>query len=228
MMWTAFLLGIGGSLHCAGMCSPLILSVTTQSRRGWNNRLVYNVGRIGTYGLLGLLVASVGALMNLAAYQHIFTISLGALLVLIGLGTISSLRIPVLTHVVTKLIHFIKVRFVSLLARKNYAAVFFMGMLNGLLPCGLTYTVLSFTLTLTSGWEGFLFMAVFGLGTFPVMMGLPMVLQYMTKYVRVSAARLTTVAMISVGVLLITRTLLVHQHTLPASIVKVEEPVVCR
>jgi uncharacterized protein len=228
MMWTAFLLGLGGSLHCAGMCSPLVMSVSKQSKKGWGNRLVYNVGRIGTYAVLGLFVASIGALVNLAVYQHVLTVVLGALLILIGLGTVSSLRIPLLTTVVNKFLFFIKVRFASLLHQKNYAGLFLMGVLNGLLPCGLTYTVLSFTLTLASAWEGFLFMAVFGLGTFPVMMALPIVLQYISRYVTISAARITTVAMISVGVLLISRTLIVHQHPLPATIVKAEEPIICR
>lgn len=230
MMWTALLMGMGGSLHCAGMCSPLALSVTTFNKRVLVNRLLYNSGRIFVYGLMGSVVASIGSLFDFAAFQNVLSISLGTLLILIGVGTISSVRIPLLTSLVNRLVLFIKKRFSSLMQRKNYGALWLMGMLNGILPCGLTYLTVSYTLTLNSALEGFLFMSLFGLGTFPVMIGLPYVVQFIGKYVRVSFSRLTTILMISVGVLLIGRTLLTHthHHPLDAQPVSISEPVICK
>lgn len=228
MMWTALLMGMGGSLHCAGMCSPLALSVTTFNKRVLLNRLLYNSGRIFVYGLMGAVVASVGSLFDFAAFQNILSISLGTLLILIGVGTLSTVRIPVLTTLVNRLVLFIKKRFSFLMQRKNYGALWFMGMLNGILPCGLTYLTVSYTLTLNSAFEGFLFMILFGLGTFPVMIGLPYVVQFIGKYVRVSFSRLTTILMISVGVLLIGRTLLTHQHPVDAQNLLISEPVICK
>lgn len=228
MMWTALLMGMGGSLHCAGMCSPLALSVTTFNKRVLVNRILYNSGRIFVYGLMGAVVASVGSLFNFSAFQNIVSISLGILLILIGVGTLSTVRIPVLTTLVNRLVLFIKKRFSSLMQRKNYGALWFMGMLNGILPCGLTYLTVSYTLTLNSALEGFLFMIVFGLGTFPVMIGLPYVVQFIGKYVHVSFSRLTTILMISVGVLLIGRTLLPHHHPIDVQPISISEPVICK
>lgn len=229
MMWTALFMGMGGSLHCAGMCSPLALSVTTFNKRVFLNRLLYNSGRIFVYGVMGAFVASVGSLINFSAFQNVLSIALGTLLILIGVGTLSTLRIPLLTTLVNRLVLFIKRRFSYLMQRKNYGALWLMGMLNGILPCGLTYLTVSYTLTLNSALEGFLFMIVFGLGTFPVMIGLPYVMQFIGKYVRVSFSRLTTILTISVGVLLIGRVVLTHQHPVDAQHVSItQEHVICK
>lgn len=228
MMWTALLMGLGGSLHCAGMCSPLALSVTVFSRNVVINRLLYNGGRIFIYGLLGAIVATFGSLFHFDAFQTILSVSMGALLILIGLGTISNVHIPIFTKSINKLILFIKKHFATLMKHKNYSGLVFMGMLNGLLPCGLTYLTLSYTLTLDSTMEGFLFMLVFGLGTFPVMVGLPFVIQFINRYLRIKVAKLTTVMMIGLGVLLIGRTLLVHNHPESHPTVSVREAELCR
>lgn len=228
MMWTALLMGIGGSLHCAGMCSPLALSVTVFNKRVFLNRLVYNSGRIFVYGVMGALVASIGMLIDFSAFQNVLSAVLGTLLILVGVGTISTVRIPILTALVNRLVFFIKSRFSSLLQQKNYGALLFMGMLNGLLPCGLTYITLAYTLTVPSATDGFLFMIFFGLGTFPVMIGLPYVAQFVVKYVRIPFSKLTTIMMISLGVLLIGRIFLVHQHPVNTEQISISDPVICK
>lgn len=228
MMWTALLMGIGGSLHCAGMCSPLALSVTVFNKRVFLNRLLYNSGRIFVYGVMGALVASAGMLIDFSAFQNVLSVTMGALLILIGVGTISSIRIPILTSLVNRLVLFIKSRFSSLIKQKNYGALWLMGMLNGILPCGLTYITVAYTLTLSSAIDGFLFMIFFGLGTFPVMIGLPYVAQFIAKYVRISFSKLTTIMMISMGVLLIGRIFLVHQHPLNTEQISISDPVICK
>lgn len=228
MMWTALLMGLGGSLHCAGMCSPLALSVTAFSKNVVINRLLYNSGRIFLYGLLGAVVATFGSLFHFAAFQTMLSVSMGTVLILVGLGTISNVHIPILTKGINKLILFIKKHFATLMKKKNYSGLIFMGMLNGLLPCGLTYLTLSYTLTLDSTMEGFLFMLVFGLGTFPVMVGLPFVVQFINRYLHIKVAKLTTVMMIGLGLLLIGRTLLVHNHQESHPTVSVREAELCR
>lgn len=229
MIEMALLLGLGGSLHCAGMCSPLALSVTVFCKHVFLNRLLYNVGRILVYGFMGILVALIGSFLDFSAYQNIFSIGLGALLIFMGLGSVSSFRIPYLTKGVAKLIALLKSKFSYLLKNKNYRSIFFMGMLNGLLPCGLTYLTLIYTLTLDSAQHGFWFMILFGLGTFPVMIGLPYVLHFITRYFSISTQKLTTIMMISVGLLLISRTMLTHEHAShPLEVSSSGDPVICR
>jgi sulfite exporter TauE/SafE len=53
-MWTAIVLGLAGSLHCAGMCSPLAMAVTAR-KPFMLHKVVYNTGRVLIYGLLGVV-----------------------------------------------------------------------------------------------------------------------------------------------------------------------------
>src|ERR1700752_4598394 len=72
-LWTAFLLGLFGSLHCAGMCGPLALALPGYPNTGLRfllNRLAYNLGRISTYALLGGLFGLAGRGLALAGLQR--------------------------------------------------------------------------------------------------------------------------------------------------------------
>src|SRR6266542_436098 len=78
-LWTGFLLGLVGSLHCAGMCGPLILVLpaTGNSRTSFLcGRVAYQVGRVLTYGLLGAGFGLVGESLAFAGFQR--WVSLGA------------------------------------------------------------------------------------------------------------------------------------------------------
>ncbi|GCC53479.1 sulfite exporter TauE/SafE family protein [Chryseotalea sanaruensis] len=227
MIWTALLLGIGGSLHCAGMCSPLALAVTSFNRQLLFNRFVYNTGRILVYGTFGALVATFGSLFNFQAIQTYVSIILGVLLILLGIGTLSSLRIPLLSTLINKVSLIVKSKFANQLKKKNTASLFILGTLNGILPCGLTYLALSYTLTLDTPAEGFLFMLLFGLGTFPVMIGMPYVLKFIGGYIKINYSKLTTVMMIGLGVLLIGRTMHAHHHAGLQEPLSVSTPAVC-
>jgi sulfite exporter TauE/SafE len=227
MIWTALLLGIGGSLHCAGMCSPLALAVTSFNRQLLFNRFVYNTGRILVYGSFGALVATFGSLFNFQAIQTYVSIILGVLLILLGVGTLSSLRIPLLSTLINKVSLIVKSKFANQLKKKNTASLFILGTLNGILPCGLTYLALSYTLTLDTPAEGFLFMLLFGLGTFPVMIGMPYVLKFIGGYIKINYSKLTTVMMIGLGVLLIGRTMHSHHRAGLQEPLSVSTPAVC-
>jgi len=227
MIWTALLLGIGGSLHCAGMCSPLALAVTSFNKQLLFNRFVYNTGRILVYGSFGALVATFGSLFNFQAIQIYLSIALGVLLILLGIGSISSIRIPLLSTFINKISLMIKSKFSKQLKKKNTVSLFILGVLNGILPCGLTYLALSYTLTLNTPAEGFLFMLLFGLGTFPVMIGMPYLLKFIGSFVKINYSKLTTVMMIGLGVLLIGRTMHAHHRAGLQEPLSVSTPVVC-
>src|SRR6266853_4473242 len=83
--WTAFILGLVGSLHCAGMCGPLALalSVAGNTLTGFVlGRLAYNLGRIITYSLLGVLFGLSGHALMLSGFQRWTSIGLGLALLL--------------------------------------------------------------------------------------------------------------------------------------------------
>lgn len=171
MWYTAAILGLAGSLHCVGMCSPLMLAVARVQPFA-ATKVVYNTGRVLVYSLLGALAASAGSVFNLSAYQQVIALVLGIGLLLIAIGWWRKIQVPGISAGAQWLTTQIKKPFAHFLARKSYGATFVLGMLNGLLPCGLTLMALTYTFVLPAAREGALFMILFGLGTWPVMVGL--------------------------------------------------------
>lgn len=211
MFYTAIIMGLAGSLHCAGMCSPLAMAIA-KANPFMLSRVVYNVGRIFTYGLLGALVAAAGSLVQLAPYQMAVSLTLGALFILLGFSGISRVRIPVVSAGMERMTSWLKRLFGAALQSKSSMATFALGMLNGLLPCGLTYLALSACLILPNTQEGFLFMLFFGLGTWPVMIGMTWILNIGFIKRALNLGRLSRVALIFVGCLLVGRVWMTHQH----------------
>jgi len=213
MNWiTALAIGFAGSLHCLAMCSPLAMAVTNLRSPAFINRVVYNAGRILCYGLLGILVSSFGSLFQFSGFQNAITIALGSALVIIGMAGIRYIRIPYLSTAIQQLSLFLKGSFARFLKGKNPLSMILLGMLNGLLPCGLTYLALTYCLTLSNGLEGFTFMLAFGAGTLPVMLGLTSVVQTLMTRLQWRSQTLTTIAMIAIGALLMSRGVFVHYH----------------
>ena len=76
MVLTALIMGLTGSLHCVGMCSPLAMAVGNMNTRAFLNRVIYNAGRIVTYGVLGLGIAGVGLALPISKFQNLVSILL--------------------------------------------------------------------------------------------------------------------------------------------------------
>src|SRR5688572_6998809 len=157
MIWTALIIGFAGSLHCLGMCSPLAMAVTNLSPSIILNRLLYNLGRIITYGIMGAAIATIGMGFPLIKYQNLLSIVLGASLLVIGLTGVSAVRIPLVSKGLGGFSMFLKETFSKFLQRRSYGATFLLGSLNGVLPCGLSFLALTYCLTLAGPADGFIF-----------------------------------------------------------------------
>lgn len=212
MIWTAFLIGLAGSLHCVGMCSPLAIAVSGMSRTVVLNRTLYNAGRVLVYGVLGAAVGAFGALAGLTEYQTLLSAGLGMVLVLLGFSGVSVIRIPGITHLLQRFTSWLKERFAGSVKAKTWWSLLLMGGINGLLPCGLTYFALTYCITLPNASEGFLFMTAFGLGTLPVMIGLTAFLQWLTARLKWRIHRVSAIIMIALGALLLVRSAYFVQH----------------
>jgi uncharacterized protein len=215
MLLTALLLGLTGSLHCLGMCSPLVMAVT-HHRPFLRNRILYNIGRVIAYMVFGVVAGSIGVLLDFSGVQKIFSLIAGLILIVLGVTGSSQVRIPFLTRGLHKATLWVKNKFSSMLAVRNNSTMLAMGFLNGLLPCGLTYIAIAFCLALNM-MEGALFMLVFGLATWPVMLGAPSLLAKVIQRLKVSFRIVTAVIMIITGLLLVVRSYVVEPH-LPAVI----------
>ncbi len=208
-MWaTALILGFAGSMHCMGMCAPLVIAVT--NAKSVFSRLIYNTGRVLTYGIMGAIVAGAGMILPLHRYQNALSIALGIALLVIGLGGFRSIRIPILTRYIHGLTIRLKSLFGHYLTRNTRGSIFILGVLNGMLPCGLTLIALTWCVTLKGPLDGLNFMLLFGVGTAPVMLGLTGVLPFLVKKTRWSLQKLTTSMLIASGFLLIARVFIVH------------------
>ncbi len=177
MIWQVMIagltLGATGSLHCVGMCGPLSLALPTQHMSAAGkiiSLLLYQVGRVITYTMIGLLVGLVGRSIYFAGYQQLFSILLGSLVLILAFFYFfqrSSFRSPLLTRIydpVQKLV-------TRAMNNANGPIGFLlMGMANGLLPCGMVYLALAAALSFGELSESVAFMAMFGTGTLPAML----------------------------------------------------------
>lgn len=169
MIWIgALILGIGGSAHCAFMCGPLVLAVPSQDSFGrfLMKKLTYNLGRIFTYVLLGTVFGVIGSLLNLILVERILSI-------LVGIGML--LLVFVKKKYYQKATESLIGRLRKYLTANGFSGHFVFGLLNGLLPCGLTLFALIPALTIGNVLESMIYMLLFGLGTLPVMILLPIV-----------------------------------------------------
>ena len=223
MVLTALIMGLTGSLHCVGMCSPLAMAVGNMSPRAFLNRVIYNAGRIVTYGLLGLAIAGVGLAFPVSKFQNLVSILLGIILLLAGTGSMK-VNIPILSGAIGKLTFTLKKIFTRFLNRKHFGSVFLLGTLNGILPCGLVWIALTYSFTLQSAMEGLSFMILFGIGTLPVMLGFTSVITQLLKRFNFNFQRITSAMLILSGILLIARVFIIHlphQHSLQQDVVDI-------
>ena len=172
MLWTAFTIGLLGSLHCVGMCGPLMIAVPLGAGKGRRvvNLLLYNFGRIITYTLLGSMMGFLGKGVFMVGMQSWLSLVLGGLFIAIALFSLNiKFNIweqPLFASFYMKF----KAAFGRLLKKNGFTAIVSLGFLNGLLPCGLVYLALASALTLNDWKLGLGYMFFFGLGTLPLLL----------------------------------------------------------
>lgn len=196
----AFFMGLLGSLHCAAMCGPLVLALPSSGVSQWKallNKLVYHIGRLMTYVLLGLLIASVGNAISFRGWQQGVSVGTGLLLLLAGVfmfaGKYSTYLIQQQQRILAPLIK----RMGYWLFRPG--GNLFAGMINGLLPCGMVYMALAGALSANSVWNGGFFMLFFGLGTLPMMLSIAVFGNFVRRYFRFNMATWLPVMFVLMG-----------------------------
>jgi hypothetical protein len=195
-----------GSLHCAVMCGPLMLSlpISQKNHVGYAIQLLlYQLGRVLVYTFLGMLVGIIGGSITLFTNQETLSLFVGILLVIFSLLYFSGRYFKYLNRFQTTLISPI-----SRLMGRIYGLPFwgfFAGMLNGLIPCGMVYLALATALNSPSVKEAASFMFLFGLGTTPLMLLISLGGIYLKKYIRFNPNKLIPWFMIFLGALFILR-----------------------
>jgi uncharacterized protein len=203
-LWTAFLLGLVGSLHCAGMCGPLALALPAAGNTtpGYVlGRVAYNAGRLVTYCLLGIVFGLAGWTFLLAGLQRWVSIALGVALLL---GLLASRKLA-LWRPVTSGISQLKSRMSVLLRRRSFTALAVLGLLNGLLPCGLVYVACAGAAATGGTLAGATYMTAFGIGTVPMMLAISLSGRLVPASLRLKLVKAIPVCVFLLGSLLILR-----------------------
>jgi sulfite exporter TauE/SafE len=163
----AFFIGLFGSIHCIGMCGPLAFAVPVAENKWWlivADKALYNLGRIVTYSLLGLLVGFIGKQLWVYGFQQGISLASGLFIIMAGFSRLFKIKlagVKVLFSPVNKLLSY------ALVHRGGH---FVIGLINGLLPCGFVYLALAGAINTPAPLNAAQYMLFFGLGTFPLML----------------------------------------------------------
>lgn len=177
-VWAAAMLGLAGSLHCVGMCGPIALALPRPpdpTRSLLAGRLLYNLGRTVTYAAMGAVFGLLGQSLLLAGWQRGLSITAGVLILAYVLSTWMGRGRWSLESTALRFIAPVQRTLGRLLQRTSTGGLLVVGLLNGLLPCGLVYVALAGAAATGTAWSGAGFMFIFGLGTLPMMLAISLV-----------------------------------------------------
>lgn len=199
-------IGVFGSFHCAGMCGPLALSLPINQ---FNERyktgavLLYNLGRAITYSIIGLVFGLLGTSFELFKMQQYLSIFAGVfiLFLLFFSSSIFANWSPLTTYSLQ-----VKKRLSAFLKNdKTIMSYLSIGILNGLLPCGLVYVAVAAAVASGGILHSGLLMFSFGIGTIP-MMGFTMIFgKYMSGTLKNRLNKISPFLIGMVAILLILR-----------------------
>ena len=204
---SGLLLGLASSFHCVGMCGAIAFSLPVHylpPQKKLTGIILYNLGRVLVYAVLGLIFGIMGRQVYLAGFQQSFSITLGIVLLLVVVKpyvTKSKVRVRIIDRATLKLQNFIA----AYIQKKQLYGMLFIGAANGLLPCAMVYFAITIAVASASVQAASLFMIFFGAGTLPLML----LLSYSGFVVGLNARnlvkRVTPYIMATMAVLLILR-----------------------
>lgn len=227
---SGLVLGTVSSFHCVGMCGPIALSLPIQYLAPEQKSVgifLYNTGRITIYSLLGLLFGFVGRSVYLAGFQKGFSVVLGSLLLMIVLQTILNKK-SLSDQWLQKPTHQLQKVIMRFLEQKKLYGLFIIGIANGLLPCGMVYLAITGAMAAGNGPDGLVFMASFGLGTFPAMFALSYFGSMISLQTRNKMKKAVPIVMLTMGILLILRGLSLNiPYISPVLPGHIEDVIIC-
>ena len=203
-LWLVFAVGLAASVHCVGMCGGFVIAITQTERPGQRfvRHAAYYGGKTATYTVLGAICGAAGAVVTalLHDFQNVVSVVLGLILILLGVWLLGWLRfrrgaggIPMMAWIPRLL--------GRLLQSTSNVSVLGLGLMNGLLPCGLVYAMLATAAATGSAVGGALTMAVFGLATIPALFAVSLTTRLAGMRWRTRVNQLAGVLVIVLGIL---------------------------
>jgi sulfite exporter TauE/SafE len=189
-LWTiASIAFLGGFGHCIGMCGGIVIAYSSAKiDNQWSNfmqgvaHLVYSLGRITTYVMLGAIFGALGAVEQFnGTATDTLTIIAGIFMILAGLSLLGKLEfLTKVEHSFSKSKWYQEV-FRHVLRSKSLYSFYILGLLNGLLPCGLVYFFAVTAASTGSPLWGAVVMFIFGLSTIPALFSLGFFTQILNR-----------------------------------------------
>lgn len=201
----SFILGLAGSFHCIGMCGPIALALPLDRQSPGTmllGILATNLGRIITYMALGFVIGTIGYSIQLFRIFQVLSVLFGIGLILIAwrkqwLKRLE-FRAPGLQNRISKKISL-------LLRQKGTFKLFGIGLLNGLLPCGMIFLALANSLLAKNPIGSAAAMASFGLGTLPALLGVGFFAQRINQAFRAKLTNAFPYILSVIGLMVILR-----------------------
>jgi len=165
----AFTLGLFGSLHCVGMCGPLMLAANSANNGSWRAPLTYQAGRLTTYIVLGGLLGGLGLGMRLWNAQSVMAICSGLLLIVFAAMRWDPGKILSRWPAYARFQFSLRSKMAAFIGQRRLSAQYTLGDCNGLVPCGLVYLAVIGAANTSNPLYGAAFMLAFGMGTLPLL-----------------------------------------------------------
>jgi sulfite exporter TauE/SafE len=207
LITSAAVMGMLGSFHCVGMCGPLALSLPLRSKSLWGKfagSFIYNAGRVTTYSFWGLAFGAAGQTAAFFGYQRWLSITAGIVIFFAVVWPGIFKKLP-RHNFITTFFTMLRNKLAALFSKKGNTSLYTIGLLNGLLPCGLVYMAATASVATGSIKLAVLFMIFFGLGTLPVMWSISFWGNYIGAGLRMHIRKAYPYVMMLVACLLIIR-----------------------
>ena len=190
-----FMTGLLTSIHCISMCGSinLVATVNNDNKRSIKRPLLYNIGRIISYTIIGGLVGLVGKIISFNNIVNGIIIILASIVMLLMSLT---------------MLNVIKVRFKFIKYKVSNRNPFIIGLLNGLTPCGPLQAMQIYALSTGSVLKGVLSMLLFGLGTVPLMLVTGVIFSSMKGKTKILINKIASVLILILSIVMFNRGLL--------------------
>lgn len=221
-LWLAVVTGFLSSLHCIGMCGPIVVGYVSQrpvqiSMPGGATssiarvspvapQLIYNLGRVISYSLIGALAGFLGATTLISRnIQDVMSIVLGSIMILFALAQLGIFR-KLLKRSGKKEGKGMITNFLSGITRSGgLDSRFILGLVTPLLPCGLLYGMAAAAAATLSPITGAATMGAFAIGSIPALMATGLLSGVIGSRIRLFGTRFAVVLLIIMGILTVGR-----------------------
>ncbi|MES2486074.1 MAG: sulfite exporter TauE/SafE family protein [Bacteroidota bacterium] len=208
MLYSALLLGLLSSLHCIGMCGPIAMMLPVDHKNPAKKAaqiLLYHVGRLTAYSVLGLVFGVLGRSFYVAGMQQHLSIVAGVVMISIIIVPERIFSKYNFSKPVYRIISKLKTGLGSQFKKRTNKALFITGLLNGFLPCGLVYAALFGALAMQNIALGTVYMLFYGLGTIPLMSAVVYTWNFLKAPWRNTLVKVVPYAAVFIGLLFILR-----------------------